>query len=197
MRPLSDIQLQLIKEKFQYNEVTGILYRKFESLPPGKALKNSVGRLIKKKRVTILKEVGGARYNLSLNTSVTYDGVERTIMVHSVAWYLYYGKWPEGIIDHINGDNQDNRIVNLRIGTKGEIQRQPKKEGTISAYKGVSFHTANKNKPYYARIADKCIGNFDTEEEAARAYDEKAKEIYGDLCFLNFPAAKKITTNFF
>jgi len=38
----------------------------------------------------------------------------RQFMVHRVAWALYYNKWPEHTIDHINRDGTDNRIDNLR-----------------------------------------------------------------------------------
>lgn len=33
---------------------------------------------------------------------------------HRLAWLLYYGKWPLGLLDHINGIKSDNRILNLR-----------------------------------------------------------------------------------
>jgi len=33
---------------------------------------------------------------------------------HRVAWALHFGEWPSGLIDHINGNREDNRIVNLR-----------------------------------------------------------------------------------
>ncbi len=39
-------------------------------------------------------------------------------MVHRVAWALYYNKWPEHTIDHINRDGSDNRIENLRDVTQ-------------------------------------------------------------------------------
>lgn len=38
----------------------------------------------------------------------------RQFQSHRVAWALYYNKWPEHTIDHINRDGTDNRIVNLR-----------------------------------------------------------------------------------
>lgn len=39
---------------------------------------------------------------------------------HRLAWYFTHGTWPDGVIDHINGDKADNRIVNLRDVTNKE-----------------------------------------------------------------------------
>ena len=37
-------------------------------------------------------------------------------MVYSrVVWVVVYGGWPDGVIDHINGDALDDRIENLRV----------------------------------------------------------------------------------
>lgn len=36
-------------------------------------------------------------------------------LAHRVVWAMYYNKEPDGFIDHINGDKQDNRISNLRV----------------------------------------------------------------------------------
>ena len=33
---------------------------------------------------------------------------------HRVIWAIVHGQWPTGVIDHINGDPTDNRLVNLR-----------------------------------------------------------------------------------
>lgn len=63
---------------------------------------------------------------------------------------------------------------------------QPAKGGT-SRFKGVHFHKVNKNwiaaimkdrKPHH-------IGSFRTQEEAALAYNIKAKEYFGEFAYLN------------
>ncbi len=39
----------------------------------------------------------------------------RFYSAHRVAWLLHYGQWPEGEVDHIDGDPSNNRIGNLRV----------------------------------------------------------------------------------
>ena len=52
--------------------------------------------------------------------AVTKEGYRRGVVrkvnlfAHRVAWAIYYGAWPLGEIDHINGQPADNRIHNLR-----------------------------------------------------------------------------------
>lgn len=43
-----------------------------------------------------------------------------SFMYHRIAWFLYYGKFPDKFIDHINGNRLDNSIKNLRQVTKSE-----------------------------------------------------------------------------
>lgn len=96
------------------------------------------------------------------------------------------------IVDHINLDRSDNRRSNLRIVTKHQNKMN---QGPTSGrrYKGIYFHGQNQN--WVARITHNYknihIGCFNTAEEAALAYDEKAKELFGDYAWLNF--AKKPT----
>lgn len=122
--------------------------------------------------------------------SVTSHGYAR---IHSkkhglVNQYLhrYIMKNPQGkTIDHINGNRLDNRKENLRICNQRENSRNSSARMGTSIYKG-----GYENKQsWLAQITvdGKCyhIGSFDTQEEAALAYNEKAKEFHGDFAHLN------------
>lgn len=64
-----------------------------------------------------------------------------TFKAHRVAWALHYGKWPDGEVDHENGDKQDNRIKNLRdVTTLENGKNRPSQANSTSGYIGVSYH---------------------------------------------------------
>jgi hypothetical protein len=95
---------------------------------------------------------------------------------------------PDGMdVDHRFGDGLDNRRENLRICTRVQNSQNSRKRAT-SKHKGV-FKTHN-NK-YAARIylngAKTHIGVYEHSEAAARAYDQKVKELFGEFANLNFP----------
>ena len=100
---------------------------------------------------------------------VGIDG--KLLYVHRVAWFLYCGVWPEGEIDHINGDKLDNRIENLRDVSHRENQQnwEVHRDGKLV---GCSYHKRNKKWQAYAWSYGKLkqLGGFDSELDAHRAY---------------------------
>lgn len=93
-------------------------------------------------------------------------------------------------VDHINGDGLDNRRENLRQCTPQQNWRNRKpanKNG--SGYKGAypnknhweAAITVNRQRLY--------LGCFGNPEDAARAYDEAAREHFGKYARLNFPTS--------
>lgn len=95
---------------------------------------------------------------------------------------------PSQEVDHINGNRLDNRRCNLRIVTDAQnaYNAKKRKDGKYSQHKGVAKQYKNKwkariqvnGKRYY-------LGYFDSEIEAAKAYNEAALKHFGEFARLN------------
>jgi len=99
---------------------------------------------------------------------------------------------PDKLVDHHNHDTLDDRRCNLRLATYAENGRNRRKSPLkckSSKYKGVSFRKRTKLWRAAICVDGKLIelGQFKTEIEAARAYDEAAKFHFKEFACLNFP----------
>ena len=99
------------------------------------------------------------------------------------------------IVDHINGNGLDNRRCNIRLATHAQNAYNSKKDPNMfsSQYKGVCWIKEKQRWCAYIGSWKKksnprtYLGGYDSEEEAARAYDKEAKARYGEYAHLNFP----------
>lgn len=94
-------------------------------------------------------------------------------------------------VDHINRDKLDNRKENLRIAnpTQQNSNQGLRSDNTLG-FKGVSFEVAASGRVRYRAklfVKQKQIyfGNYDTPEEAAKAYDNGAIEHFGEFACTN------------
>lgn len=119
---------------------------------------------------------------------VEFKGRKITLACSRLAWLIYTGDWPEHTIDHIDRNSLNNKWENLRDVTQAENNyNKDVYKSNKTGFKGVN----KKAGRYWARITHNKItyrlGYHDTPEDAAQAYDKKARELLGDKAILNFP----------
>jgi hypothetical protein len=107
---------------------------------------------------------------------------DRQYAGHRLAWLYVYGKLPDDVIDHINGNKADNRIVNLR-----DCSRLQNKFNTgiiktnTSGYTGVRFRQNYWLAEIRIHGKSRQIGKFATAEEASKCYNDYAKRLHGEF----------------
>jgi|ETNvirnome_6_100_1030635.scaffolds.fasta_scaffold02407_3 hypothetical protein len=118
-----------------------------------------------------------------------------TLLMHT----LIIGKPEKGmIVDHINHNGLDNTEKNLRFVTRAQnIWNSRGRKNTTSQYKGV--YKPSSSNSWIARLRtggeQAHIGSFTCEEQAARAYDRKALELWGEYAYTNFPKEDYLLDN--
>ncbi len=90
--------------------------------------------------------------------------------------------------DHRNRNGLDNRRSNLRIGTCAQnMANRGIFPSNTSGFKGVGRHSGRWRARAYRKGNRIIIGDYNTPEEAARAYDEFVFKVHGEFAALNFP----------
>lgn len=121
----------------------------------------------------------------SLNKSNGYRNITisgKDYKAHRLAWLLYYGLYPKNMIDHINWNRADNRIVNLREATCSQnSQNNNQKVGKS----GERHITVAKYGKFQVRIKEngklKHFGYYQTIEQAILVRDCESLRIKGDF----------------
>lgn len=155
------VSVDRLKQLLHYNRRTGLFrwkVRRSTSSPAG----SIAGRTESKGYTQI--GVDGTRY-----------------MAHRLAWLWCKGEISDAlVIDHINGDRQDNRIENLRAVSFTENLHYHRRVHPFSRSQllGVSYNVKNAacGKPWVARIQRfgkrVTLGSFESPEEAHKAYQK-------------------------
>jgi len=99
------------------------------------------------------------------------------------------GPLPKNTVsDHINGDTLDNRRGNLRPATPAQNRHNGVCDrNNRSGYRGVSWNSSRKE--WHCTIMKHgehyFVGWFKDKHDAARRWNEKATELYGEFAKLN------------
>jgi len=128
--------------------------------------------------------IAGLLHRQSGYWDVFVDG--RIYRGHRLAWFYVHGRWPPGILDHINDIRTDNRIINLRKATRSQNNQNTKpNRNNISGLRGVSSSRNSKQQRWQASIKVDghryCLGTFSTPEAAHEAYRVASKKHYGSF----------------
>ena len=89
------------------------------------------------------------------------------------------------VVDHIDHNGLNNQKSNMRNCSPKENSRNMRPRGK-TGYLGVCYDRKYIKACIKIRGKNRHLGNYKTEEEAARAYDKVAKEYYGEFANLNF-----------
>ena len=158
----SGLTAEWVRDNFVYEPTTGIFLWK----------KAGYGRMLGKILGT---KVWPGYLTMKANGIVYY--------AHRLAWLYVHGEWPNGHIDHIDGNKSNNAISNLRIATPSQNSVSKRTTRRVAVSRGVMPH----GKGFVARIhfggKRHYLGYFSTAEAAKAAYEAKAKEIHGDFAF--------------
>lgn len=92
------------------------------------------------------------------------------------------------IVDHINGNGLDDRRSNLRFvsSAQNNMNRRPQRNAS-SPYKGVAISSDGNRWCAFIGVDRQLLhlGSFETQKEAAIAYNEAAKQHFGKFARLN------------
>jgi len=101
-------------------------------------------------------------------------------LAHRLIWVYHYGDIPEGLtVDHKDENKLNNDIENLQLLThRINVIKSRRLKPSYSNYTGVSL--SRSGKKWRARIwfeKEISLGFFDTELEAATAYQDALKKL--------------------
>ena len=112
-----------------------------------------------------------------------------TIYLHKAVAEKYIPKSPSDkklFVRLINSNPLDCREENLEWVTMGELRRNQKKHSNITGYRGVVQVSKNKFRAVLYKDKKRYdMGLFPNAEEAAKAYNLKSKDLFGETESLN------------
>ena len=161
--------IEYLKNRLDYNSETGVFKWKFKNVnqPDDKIFNKLFGGKI----------IFSKNHNGYLQIKID----KKSFLIHRIAYLFMTGEWPNGQIDHINGDRVDNRWDNLRVVNNEENQKNQKiYSNNTSGVIGVSWcETKNKWKVQISGNKKRIyLGLFKNFNEAVRAR-KNAEVIYG------------------
>ena len=154
------ITQERLHEMFEYKD--GNLYRKI-----------SLGRTKAGDKVGFVNNKGYVSVNID----------KKCIALHRIVWVMQHGEMP-ALIDHIDGNRQNNRIENLRLANRFEnAQNKRMHKNNISGVKGISWHRATKKwkAQIFCNYKTYSLGCYKSLEEADEVVSLARDMLHGEF----------------
>jgi len=158
--PIQDFTQAEMLERFHYDPETGDLIHKR-------------GRFKGQVAGTPLEQNDGYRY-LTLGK----DGKTHSLVAHRIIWLLVYGEVPPKgmVIDHIDGNPDNNRLNNLRVvpynensKNRGRRKNKVRSRYVWTSVTGIKFD--KKEMCYVVRVGDEEIRTLDFDDAKYARWD--------------------------
>lgn len=143
-----DIDLEWVLERYSYDPHTGEITHK-------------IGRCSVRQ--------GQRAGNVENNGYIRLRVRRHKVLAHRLAWFMHFGTWPLGEIDHLNRLRSDNRISNLRdTSSKQNNHNRSVSRNNKSGFPGVRWrgHLGKWQAVIQSDGRRKSLGHFDLLEEA-------------------------------
>lgn len=160
-----NITQEELKNNFYYDKLTGIF-----------TYKNN----------TANKKAGDVAGNINSLGYVRIGINYKSYKAHRLAFLYMTGKFPKKLVDHINGNKQDNSWENLREANYIQNNQNAKKSIlNTSGYKGVTWDKKAKKWRAQASLNNikKYLGYFESKELAYKAYVNFSKTNHKEFCY--------------
>lgn len=168
-KPHNRITFSEAAAALHYDPVTGVFRWRFRADAPATTNGKWAGK--------VAGSVGRPGYrSIHLNGNTTF--------AQRLAWLLMTGEYPDGDVDHINGERDDNRWCNLRCAKRfqnlGNSRLSPTNR---SGVKGVSWCKHAGKWVAQISIDNKTtyLGRYTSLEDAKNAYVKAARQRFGDF----------------
>ncbi len=160
-----DLSVEEVRRLLTYDAVTGKLFWR-ESVN-SRAQKGSEAGHLHARWGYIIITIRGKKYK-----------------ANRLAWLITHGAWPSAELDHRNGNNADNRLMNLREATTLQNRCNSRMmRNNTSGRKGVYWD--KRSQRWFAKIQinhkDRYVGFFDLFDDACAARADAEQRYHGEF----------------
>ncbi len=143
-------------------------------------------------------KVSNIKWYINRKTGYVYGYVSKRVRPYLHRYILGLSK-EDPMLDHKDNNPLNCTRDNLRYcsDTQNARNQRKRKVGNFtSQFKGVSWESriCKWRVTIFVNYKQTHIGTFDNEQEAAQAYDKKAREIFGEFAKTNFAEIAKCQT---